>query len=192
MDVKWFFVVVGIFLTFAILTAMYFIGVYIALQSEQNADKQITVSVQNYDKAMNQSKAQYEKQLNQSTSNFNRSVLIHDSLYNNITDLKKGLDPILAVVPNATQMELDRQIHYNQTSADFDTIKQILKIKLEDHETLGQINKSLAVIAENYGSGTEPVPKPIIQCENNDTGIPIIENITGEKTNSTTNSLHQC
>jgi lipopolysaccharide export LptBFGC system permease protein LptF len=178
MDVKWFFATIIILVTFAIVLANFFMGNYIALQSEIN-----------YEKQANQSNAQYEVQINRSSGNFNQSILIHDALYNNITDLKKGLDPILAVIPNATKAEYERQVHYNQTTSDFDTIKRILEIKLQDHTTLGQINKSLAVIAENYGSGTEPVPKPIIQCENNDTAIPVIENITGEKT---TNSLHRC
>lgn len=179
MDVKWFFVIVGIFLTFSILVGMYFIGNYIALQSQSNADRQLSAS----------------------EGNFNRSVLIHDALYNNITDLKKGLDPILAVIPNATQAEQERQLHYNQTTSDFDTIKRILEIKLQDHDTLGKINQSLAVIAEgmNYSdigdnmTIPKPIPQPpIIDCEKNDTTIPVIENITGEKTNLTTNSLHQC
>jgi hypothetical protein len=168
MDVKWFFAIIIILVTFAIIISNFFMASYVSLQSYN----------------------QFQKQLNQSSMNFNNSKLIHESLYNNITDLKKGFDPILAVIPNATQAEQERQIHYNQTSSDFDTIKQILKIKLEDHDTLGQINKSLAILAGNVGTGassTEPIPKPIIQCENNDTAIPIIENITGK-----TNSLHQC
>jgi len=114
MDVKWFFVVVGIFLTFAILSGMYFIGTYISTQSYQQAQQQV----------------------NKSESNFNRSLFIHENLFNNITDLKKGLDPILAVIPNATQAELDRQIHYNQTAEDFKRIQQVLEIKLQDHDTL--------------------------------------------------------
>lgn len=169
MDVKWFFAIIILLVTFIIIVSNFFMASYVSLQSEQNAKQQINLT----------------------GSNFNKSVVIHEALYNNITDLKKGLDPILAVVPNATQMELDRQIHYNQTTQDFDTIKRILEIKLQDHDTLGQINKSLAVLAGEVAgaSSTEPVPTPIVQCENNDTAIPIIENITGEKT---TNSLHRC
>ena len=165
MDVKWFFVIVGIFLTFAILTGMYFIGSYIALQSQQNADRQ----------------------LNASEGNFNRSVLIHDALYNNITDLKKGLDPILAVIPNATQAEEERQIHYNQTTTDFGTIKRILEIKLQDHATLGKINDSLAIIAAGVKGGDDILKPLVVSCNNNESSVPVIENITGK-----TNSLHQC
>ena len=190
MDIKWFFVIVGIFFTFAILSGMYFIGVYIALQSEQNADKQIAVSTDNYNKSMNQSKAQYEKQLNQTMANYNRSVIIHDALYNNITDITKGLKPILAVIPNATQSELDRQIHYNQTSQDFETIKELMEIKLQDHETLDQINQTINELAGKN------VSSPIVDDDNLTTTIlsdcddkVTIENITGR---DLLNKLPQC
>ena len=191
MDVKWFFVIVGIILAFAILVGMFFIGSYISLQSDQNADKQIAVSTDNYNKAMNQSKAQYEKQLNQSMSNFNNSVIIHDALYNNITDITKGLKPILAVIPNATQSELDRQIHYNQTSQDFETIKELMEIKLLDHETLDQINQTVNELAgKNVSSTATPPSNSSIISACDDTSV-IIENITGKEENNLTNKLPQ-
>ena len=172
MDVKWFFVVVGIFLTFAILSGMYFIGTYISTQSYQQA----------------------QQQLAKSDSNFNRSVFIHDSLFNNITDLKKGLDPILAVIPNATQAELDRQIHYNQTAEDFDRIQQVLQIKLQDHNTLLHVNSTIAKILGLLDNNTNvndtsgvvvidnQTKKPIVidDKKKNDTGGVVIENITGK------------
>jgi len=172
MDVKWFFVVVGIFLTFAILSGMYFIGTYISTQSYQQAQQQV----------------------NKSESNFNRSLFIHENLFNNITDLKKGLDPILAVIPNATQAELDRQIHYNQTAEDFKRIQQVLEIKLQDHDTLIHMNSTIVKILGllDNGNNTGDVvidnqtdkPKPLVVVDDkkkNETGGVIIENITGIK-----------
>src|SRR6188768_233145 len=38
LEIKWFFVIVGIFLTFAILTGMYFIGTFISMQSQKYYD----------------------------------------------------------------------------------------------------------------------------------------------------------
>lgn len=167
MDVKWFFVAVGIFLTFAILSGMYFIGTFISQQAQFNSDRQI----------------------NTSQINFNRSVFIHDSLYNNITSLKQKLDPILATVKNASQAEIDRQIHYNQTTEDFGKIKQVLEIKLIDHKTLNQVNQTVNEIKDILTSGSTTTPM-VIHCESNGTIIPVVENITG-KTNLT-NSLHHC
>lgn len=184
MDVKWFFAIIGIILAFAILSGVYFLTMYVTLKSEQN-----------YENAMNQSKTQFEKQLNQTTSNFNRSILIHDVLYNNITDITKGLKPILAVIPNATQSEEERKLHYNQTATDFETIKEIMEIKVQDHETLNYINKSLAVIAgiENISSSTNTT---VIDDDNSTTPIlsdcddkVIIENITGK---DLLNKLSEC
>lgn len=171
MDVKWFFVIIGIFLTFAILTGMYFIGTFISLQTAK----------------------QYEQSQQSADQRFNNSTMIHNFLYYNITDLKKKLDPILDTVGNATQMREEQITHYNQTATDFKTIKQILQIKLEDHKTLGQVNETVnhiyamlhsqndtgGIIVENV---TPVVPKPTplpAPPTNNDTG-PIIENITGK------------
>jgi Na+-transporting methylmalonyl-CoA/oxaloacetate decarboxylase gamma subunit len=180
MDVKWFFVVVGIFLTFAILSGMYFIGTFISTQSHQEAEQQQKAANERFAQSMNQSKAQFQAQINKSESNFNRSVFIHENIFNNITDLKKGLDPILAVIPNATQAELDRQIHYNQTAEDFQKIQQVLTIKLQDHGTLLQVNSTIAkILGLLHGNNTNDV---VIdnQTKKNDTGV-IIENITGIK-----------
>lgn len=176
MDVKWFFVIVGIFLTFAILIGMYFIGTFIVLQQQQTQQE--------------------------SSQRFENSTMIHQFLFKNITDLKKGMDPILAIIPNATQAEIDRQIHYNQTAEDFKRIQQVLEIKLQDHITLIQINNTVNQIADflfnqttNTGNGsvividntTKPVPEPIIindtdnnnNRDKNETGGIIVENITG-------------
>lgn len=176
MDVKWFFVIVGIFLTFAILIGMYFIGTFIVLQQQQTQQE--------------------------SSQRFENSTMIHQFLFKNITDLKKGMDPILAIIPNATQAEIDRQIHYNQTAEDFKRIQQVLEIKLQDHITLIQVNNTVNQIADflfnqttNTGNGsvividntTKPVPEPIIvndtddnnNRDKNETGGIIVENITG-------------
>jgi hypothetical protein len=149
---------------------MYFIGTFISQQAQFNADRQ----------------------LNNSQINFNRSIFIHDSLFDNITSLKQKLDPILATVKNATQAEIERQIHYNQTTDDFAKIKQILSIKLLDHITLQQVNDTVNRIeAILQGQSPAIVSNPVKPdiC-NNDTIVPIIENITGKK--NLTNSLHHC
>jgi hypothetical protein len=158
MELKWFFVAIGMFLTFAILTGMYFISLYVAENTNQNT----------------------ELELNKSSSNFNESLLIHDALYNNITDLKKGLDPIIAIIPNATQTELERQIHFNQTAADFDKIQNILEIKLEDHITVGQVNATVnEILVILKGENTTTASSSTVPC-NNETSVPI-ENITGQE-----------
>lgn len=141
MDVKWFFAIIIVLVTFAIIAANYFMASYIALQSQQN----------------------YDRQINSSQTNFNRSIFIHDSLFSNITDLKQKLDPIIATVKNATQSEIDRQIHYNQTSEDFDKIKQVLQIKLQDHKTLNQVNATVNEIKDIL-LGTSPIVP--ITCTN--------------------------
>ena len=178
MDIKWFFVIIGIFLTFAILAGMYFIGTFTSLQSQKY----------------------FEQNQNTASQRFDNSTTIHDFLFKNITDLKKGLDPILNTVKNATDMRIQQDIHYNQTAQDFKKIKQILDIKLQDHETLQQINNTVNQIAEflfnqttnTGGNGSiiidnttkpippvpAPLPAPII---NNDTGGIIVENITDKK-----------
>jgi hypothetical protein len=74
--------------------------------------------------------------------------LVHDFLFKNITDLKKGLDPILATIKNATEMKRQQQEHYNQTTEDFKRIQQVLQIKLLDHITLQQVNQTVNQIAQ--------------------------------------------
>ena len=164
MDVKWFFVIVGIFLTFAILLGMYFIGSYLSLQEQQS---------------------------NKSAQNrFDNSSMIHQFLFDNITALKQKLDPILVLVPNATQAEIDRQIHYNQTATDFEKIKQVLEIKLQDHKTLGQVNQTVnEILGILQGNSTvnpiienvtppNPIPAPgPLPAPSNVTDI-VIENVT--------------
>lgn len=117
---------------------------------------------------------------------FDNSTVVHKYLFDNITDVKKGLDPILAVIPNATQAEIERQIHYNQTTADFQRIEQVLEIKLQDHVTLGVLNQSVFKILEilnGTGSSTEnetiiPIPVPVVVVEEENVTEPIINNVT--------------
>ena len=168
MDVKWFFVIVGIFLTFAILLGMYAIGSYLALQEQQS---------------------------NQGAVNrFDNSSTVHKFIFDNITSLKERLDPILALIPNATKANIDQQVHYNQTATDFEKIKQVLEIKLQDHKTLGQVNQTvneiLRIIQGNNNTNpivenvTPPAPAPgPLPAPSNNTDDIIIENVT--KDNST-------
>lgn len=180
MDVKWFFVIIGLFLTFAILTGMYFITNFALLQQQKYYNDVQKTAVQRFD----------------------NSTLVHDFLFRNITDLKKGLDPIIAIIPNATKSHQEQMTHYNQTAEDFKRIQQVLQIKLQDHITLIQVNKTVNQIAEflfnqttNTGNGSividnatkplpdpTPVPAPIVinDTKNNETGGIIVENITGK------------
>jgi MFS superfamily sulfate permease-like transporter len=189
LDIKWFFVIIGIFLTFAILAGMYFISTFTLLQQQKY----------------------YEDSQKGAIERFDNSTVIHDFLFKNITDLKKGLDPILATVKNATDMRIQQDIHYNQTAEDFKKIQQVLQIKLQDHITLGQVNQTVNQIlgiltnnqtTTNTGNGSIiienttkpipippvpsptplPVPAPIVNNDTNkkenDTGGIVIENIT--------------
>jgi MFS superfamily sulfate permease-like transporter len=189
LDIKWFFVIIGIFLTFAILAGMYFISTFTLLQQQKY----------------------YEDSQKGAIERFDNSTVIHDFLFKNITDLKKGLDPILATVKNATDMRIQQDIHYNQTAQDFKKIQQVLQIKLQDHITLGQMNQTVNQIlgiltnnqtTTNTGNGSIiienttkpipippvpsptplPVPAPIVNNDTNkkenDTGGIVIENIT--------------
>lgn len=165
MEIKWFFVIIGLFLTFAILTGMYFITNFALLQQQKYYEDSKETAIQRFD----------------------NSTLVHDFLFKNITDLKKGLDPIIAIIPNATKSHQEQMTHYNQTAQDFKRIQQVLQIKLLDHITLHQVNQTvnqiLGILTSNGSVPTPtptpspvPIPAPIIT---NDSGI-IVENITGK------------
>ena len=121
--------------------------------------------------ASTQSYEQFKSTQAQADQRFERSQLVHGNQTNNIVGefrhLNDRLDPILDQIPNATQSEIDRQIHYNQTSEDFDKLAKVLQIKLEDHVTLGIVNQSVGKILEilNKTEGTNgtiiPVPIPV-------------------------------
>ncbi len=104
---------------------------------------------------------------------FNNSTTVHKYLFDNITQLKKGLDPILANIPNATEMKIRQDTHYNQTAEDFETIKRLLEIKIEDHNTLGQVNQTVNEILDilkgnevgNNNGTIQPVP-PVLPLAN--------------------------
>ena len=169
MDVKWFFVIVGIFFTFAILSGIYFISLYMSLQERHH----------------------FEQTQKNANDRYNNSAMVHDSLYHNITDLKKSLDPIIAQIPNATQSELDRQLHFNQTSSNFEEIHQILDIKLQDHITVGQINQTVNELAagKNVSTTTTNNTTTTEVCGN----VPVpIENITGKEDNLLNKLPQQC
>jgi hypothetical protein len=138
--------------------------------------------------ALLQQQKYYEDSQKGAIERFDNSTVIHDFLFKNITDLKKGLDPILATVKNATDMRIQQDIHYNQTAQDFKKIKQILEIKLQDHETLKQVNQTvnqILGILSNNGSvpipTPLPVPAPIVDNNTNTEEGIIVENITDKK-----------
>lgn len=150
MEVKWFFVIWGFIFTALLAAALYLIA--------------SSISTQSY--------IQFQTAQNRSMDNFNKSVIIHQALFDNITDLKKGFDPILKTIPNATDLRIQQDIHYNQTTEDFDKIKQILELKLQDHDLLISLNKSLAILANNTSSGSGGNgSNPIII--NNGTPVPL-------------------
>lgn len=157
--------------TIIILLGIYFIGSYITLQNSKDQQSAL--------------------------QRFDNSTIVHKYLFDNITGLKRGLDPIIAIIPNASQSRVDQLIHYNQTTQDFKTIKRILEIKLQDHDTLAIINATVNEINDmlkNHTSqassnvtiitnGTDPIPLPTpVPAPNNNTddGGVIVENITGK------------
>lgn len=165
MEVKWFFVLFGLGFTIAILTGMYFIN-----ENQSQLDRKY-----------------YQETQQRSDERFNNSTMVHRYLFDNVTDIKTKLDPILNEVDNASQMRYEQKLHYNQTSEDFEKIKQILDIKLEDHETLNYINQSLNKLWElqsnGNGSSTVTQPSPTqdseIQKQNNELLVSINKTMMG-------------
>ena len=146
--------------TIIILLGIYFIGSYITLQDKKNQESAL--------------------------QRFDNSTLVHKFLFDNITELrvdwKNKLAPLLDQIPNATQSRIDQQLHYNQTTQDFETIKRILEIKLQDHETLIGLNATVNEIYNILTNGTaaaKPIPVPAPIDNNTGDGGIIIENITG-------------
>lgn len=151
MEVKWFFVLFGVLFTSTILLGQLFIGIYLSEQEKTSQNKAV--------------------------ERFDNSSIVHKFIYDNVTGLRAdwntGLQPLLEQIPNATQSRLDQQIHYNQTAEDFDRIKQVLDIKLQDHVTLGALNQSLVTMAEilnGTGSSTNGsliyIPIPVDNTHN--------------------------
>ena len=126
---------------------------------------------------------------------FDNSTTVHQFLFDNITQLKKALDPILEQIPNATQSKIDQNLHYNQTSNIINTVTGVDKLlsaysngterierEEQDHELLISINKTLSeFVKENNSSNTEnetisPIPNPVINnvTEREDRGLPLL------------------
>ena len=147
MDSKAFLAFIILINTAAILIGIYFIATFASTQSYE----------------------QFKATQAQADQRFERSQLVHGNQTENIVfefrHLNDRLDPILDQIPNATQSEIDRQIHYNQTAEDFKKIAQVLQIKLEDHATLGvmnqSINKILDVLNKTEGTNGTIIPVPI-------------------------------
>ena len=142
--------------TIIILLGIYFIGSYVTLQ--------------------------YQKNQESASQRFDNSTMVHKFLFDNITGLRADwngkLKPILDQVDNATEMRQKQDLHYNQTTQDFETIKQILEIKLQDHETLMDMNTTVNEIYNILTNHTTGKPIPAPNNNTGDGGI-IIENITG-------------
>lgn len=143
MEIKWFFVIWGFVFTILIAGSVYFIALNISTQSF----------------------TQFQAQQNRSEQNMNQSIIIHDFLFDNITELKKDLDPILDQIPNATQSKLDQDRHYSQDSEEFAVIQNVSKLlqaysngtervdrEIEDHERLLIVDEKLDVMSQSLGS----------------------------------------
>ena len=63
MELKWFFVLVGIIFTFAIIMSNFFMISYISMQSQKNSDVQVFQANNHYMKLVNQSHSQALQQL---------------------------------------------------------------------------------------------------------------------------------
>src|SRR6476659_10037703 len=141
MEIKWFFVIIGIFLMFAILIGMFFITNFALLQQQKY----------------------YEDSQKGAIERFDNSTKVHTFLYNAINKTTRMLDPLLEQIPNATKSHEEQITHYNQTAQDFKRIKQVLEIKLQDHVTLAQVNQTvnqILGILTNNGSVPTPLPTP--------------------------------
>ena len=145
MQVKWFFVIWGLIFTGLIIGGIYFIATNISTQSFK----------------------QYQAEVNRSETNFNRSILIHDFLFDNITELKKDLDPILEQIPNATQSKIDQDRHYKHDRIEFGIIQNVSNLlqaysngtervdrEIQDHEILLGLNKTINEFLNKSDSGT--------------------------------------
>lgn len=149
MDSKAFLAIIITLNTAAILIGIYFIASYTSTQSYE----------------------QFKAARADADQRFEKSQIIHGNQTENVVGefrhLNDRLDPVLDQIPNATQARIEQEIHYNQTTEDFDKIAQVLEIKLQDHVTLGVVNQSVFKILEilNKTEGTNgtiiPVPVPI-------------------------------
>lgn len=174
MEIKWFFVIFGILLTGAILLGQLFIGSHLSQQD----------------------RVHFQATQNNSDTKFNHSIIIHDFLFDNITDLKKDLDPILDQIPNATQSRLDQDRHYSQAILHFNelnvmnqTINKILEILNKTSSTNGTIipvpvpviiNVTEPITDNNITKPINPpVPTPIPGPLINNTTKPIIDDRGG-------------
>ena len=177
MEIKWFFVVLGVILVSMMLIGIYFIAANISTQSYK----------------------QYEDAQIRADERYANSTIVHNKQTDNITSeilyLGDRLYPILDQIPNATQSKIDQDKHYNQTAQDFEriaqvlelklidhnTLEKILEIKLEDHETLSILNQSVNSILKVLNNTKEmngtiiEVPIPIVI--NNGSAV-AIKNIT--------------
>jgi len=130
MESRTFLIIWGAVFTIAILTGMYFVGTYLSKQQYE----------------------QFITQQNKTSENFNRSLLIHENLYQNITDLKTKLDPVINEIDNVTEFWEDQQIHYNETHELIDIIKgysnstERIDREVQDHQLLLGMNKTVTDI----------------------------------------------
>jgi len=156
MDSKTFLILLGSIITIIVLVGIWFIATNIS----------------------DQSRIQYEAATNRSESYFDRNVLIHENMFDNITDLKRELDPVLDQIDNATELKQRQDRHYNQSFEEQQTLNNVIEMKKIDHTLILQIIDAVNNLTNAVNNNptienvSEPIPNPI-------PGPIIIENRTG-------------
>ena len=137
--------------TLSILMGIYFIGSFTSTQQYK----------------------QFEASQLSSKERFENTTLVHKYLFDNVTHITKEFNPIFDIIGNASEQKYRQDLHYNQTTEDFKTIKRLLEIKIEDHNTLGQVNQTVNEILDilkgnevgNNNGTIQPVP-PVLPLAN--------------------------
>lgn len=161
MHVKWFFATVMIFVVILMLIGQYFIGDMLSRQNDENSERQMNQSEAHYKEAMNTTLNQFNVQNNQ-------SQVIHEYVFDNLTDLKNSLDPVTAEIKNATQMRIDQENHYSTAIIHF--------------KELGVMNQTMTKILEVL-NGASSTDKPFVI---NNVTQPSVEKDRGLSPNTTT------
>lgn len=155
MESKTFLVLWGAIFTVAILLGFLLVGSYISTQQFKQFEQNQIKSDENTEKLLNNSKIQYQDAMNTTLNQFytqnNESKVIHDFVFDNITELKKDLDPITNEIKNATQMRVDQEKHYEQAIIHFNELNVI-------NQTM---NKILEILNGTSGTNGTIIPVPI-------------------------------
>ena len=121
MQAKWFFVIWGLVFTGFIIAGIYFISSGISTQLYK----------------------QFKMDQNTTNTRFDNTTLTHQFLFDNVTDLKKSLDPIISEIGNATQMRIDEEKHNEQTMIHFKELNVMNQTINKILEALNNTNKTI-------------------------------------------------